>query len=131
MNKLSRFTRNAEWIMASPASDAPNDNADLLVSRRGVRKKGKILRTYVLVNYGTRKSAETNSGNSYEYMSAIYRQDLLVGTNLSRISAIVHFAKPFAMGGVCVAFSYTDQQWEEYLKGFSVPLIQFMKNHTS
>ncbi len=117
--------------MASPASDASNDNADFLVSRSCVRKKGKILRTYVLLNYGTHKSAETNSGNSYEYMSAIYRQDLLVGTNLSRISAIVHFAKPFAKGGVCVAFSYIDQRWEENLEGFSVPLIQFMKNHSS
>ena len=117
--------------MASPASDAPNDNADLLVSRGGVRKKRKILRTYVLVNYGNPKSAETNSGKIYEYRSAIYRQDLLVGTNRSRISAIVHFEKPFATGGVCVAFSYTDQRWEEDLEGFSVPLIQFMKNHTS
>lgn len=117
--------------MASPASDAPNDNADLLVSRGGVRKKRKILRTYVLVNYGNPKSAETNSGKSYEYMSAIYRQDLLVGTNLSRISAIVHFAKPFATGEVCVAFSYTEQRWEGNLDGFSAPLIQFMKNHCS
>lgn len=131
MNKLFRFTRAVEWIMASQASDAPNDNADLLVSRRCVRKKGKILRTYVLVNYGNRRSAETNSGEVYEYMSVIYRQDLLVGTNLSRISAIVHFAEPFATGEVCVAFSYTDQRWEEYLDGFSVSLIQFMKNHTS
>jgi hypothetical protein len=49
--------------MVSTASDGPNDKSDFLVSIRAVRKRGKILGTHVLINYGNRKSAETKPGN--------------------------------------------------------------------
>lgn len=131
MNKLSRFTKSVDWIVASPASDVPENNADFLVSRGAIRKKGKIVRTYVLINYVDRKHAYNNAGSHCEHISTIYRKDLLAGTSLSRISAIFHFTDSFAQGSVCSAYFYPDSHWEEDFNGFSGPLIQFMKNHTN
>lgn len=131
MNNLSRFAKSVEWIMASPESDFPEDNAAFLVSREAIRTKGKIVRTYVLINYGDRKNASTKAGAHCEYLSTIYRKDLLAGTSLSRISAIFHFTDSFAQGGVCSTFFYPDAHWEKDFNGFSGPLIQFIKNHTN
>lgn len=131
MNNLSRFANSVEWIMASPASEIPESDADFLVSRSAIRKKGKIVRTYVLINYGNRKNASTNAGAHCEYLPTIYRKDLLAGTSLSRISAIIHFKDLFAQGSVCGAYFYPDSHWEEDFNGFSGPLIKFIKNHTN
>lgn len=131
MNNLSRFTKSVEWIVASPASDVSENDVDLLVSRGAIRKKGKIVRAYVLINYGDRKNASTDAGEHYQYLSTIYRKDLLAGTSLSRISAIFHFTDSFAQGGVCSAYFYPGSNWEEDLNGFSGSLIQFIKNHTN
>jgi hypothetical protein len=131
MNNLSRFAKSVEWIVASPASDVPENDADFLVARGAIRKKGKIVRTYVLINYSDRKNASINTGAHCEYLSTIYRKDLLAGTSLSRISAIFHFTDSFAQGGVCSAFFYPDAPWGEDFNGFSGPLIQFIKNHTN
>ncbi len=131
MNNLSRFAKSVEWIMASPASDCPENDADFLVSRGAIRKKGKIVRAYVLINYGDRKYSSTNAGAHCEYLSTIYRKDLLAGTSFSRISAIFHFTDSFAQESVCSTFFYPDAHWEEDFNGFSGPLIQFIKNHTN
>ena len=130
MNNLSRFTESIKWITASPTTDLPEDKAAFLVSRGSIRKKGKIVRTYVLINYDDPKIATKKNGTQCDYKSIIYRKDLLKGTSLSRISAIIHFTESFAHGDACLAFFYPDQQWEEDLEGFSLPLIQFMKNYS-
>jgi hypothetical protein len=131
MNNLSRFAKSVEWIIASPASDSPENDTEFLVSRGAIRKKGKIVRAYVLINYGDRRSAPTNYEVYCEYLSIIYRKDLLDGTSLSRISAIFHFTDSFAQGCVCSAFFYPDAHWHEDFNGFSRPLTQFIKNHTN
>ncbi len=131
MSNLSRFAKSVEWIVASPASDGPESDADFLVSREAIRKKGKIVRAYVLINYSDRRSAPTNNGAQCEYLSTIYRKELLGETSLSRISAIIHFTDPFAQGSVCSAFFYPDAHWDEDFNGFSGPLIQFIKNHAN
>ncbi len=114
--------------MASPASDPPQSDADLLVCHQAVRKKGKLLRTYVLVNYRHRKKLTSSDGVEVEFMSSLYRHDLLEGTASSRISAIVHFSAPYAEGITCAAFFYPDEEWGEYSDGFSEPLNQFIRN---
>jgi hypothetical protein len=131
MNNISRFAKSVEWIVASRASDVPENDADFLVSRGAIRKKGKIVRTYVLINYSDRRSASTNNGSHCEYLSTIYRKDILAGTSLSRISAIFNFTDSFAQGSMCGAYFYPDSHWEKDFNGFSGPLIQFMKNHTN
>lgn len=125
---LSRFTEPLRWVMASPAEDPPQSDADLLVCHQAVRKKGNMLRTYVLVNYTTRKKFISDRGEELEFMSTIYRHESLAGSELSRISAIVHFAAPFGAGETRGFFSYPDQAWEIHADGFSEPLNRFMRN---
>ena len=128
VKNLSRFIEPLRWVMASPAEDPPQSDADLLVCHQAVRKKGNMLRTYVLVNYTHRKKLIGDSGEELEFLSTIYRHESMAGSELSRISAIVHFAEPYGAGEARAFFFYPDQAWEIHEDGFSEPLNRFMRN---
>jgi hypothetical protein len=129
MKNLSRFIEVIDWIVASPASESSDVIADILVSRGAVRKRHRILRAYVLINYASPQKITEKSGQVYECRSAIFRKDFSESTNLSRISAIAYFTDSFGKGQNCVSFFYPRQTWEDDRQGLSGHLIDFMRNN--
>lgn len=129
MNRLSKFTEQIDWILASPASDSEDGDAEIFVSRKSVKQIGSLLRTYVLINHSTKKNLADNRGKERDYLSAIYRRDLSVTTNISRISSITFFSDLFAKGSITHSFFYYNEAWSSDTSGFTEPLIQFMFNH--
>lgn len=115
--------------MASPATDSLAFDADIFVSRAAVRRKHRILRTYVLVNYCNARKIADKNGISHDCKSVIYKKEFSEETKLSRISAIAFFPALYARGKNNILFLYPDQPWEDNREGLSQPLIQFMQNH--
>jgi hypothetical protein len=91
MNRLTRFVENVEWIVASPASDSANEDNEILVSRKGVKRIPNLLRAYVLINQARGNVITNKSGDDELYRSVIYRRDISSTTGLSRISSIAFF----------------------------------------
>ena len=129
MDRLSNLLEHTKWIIASPASDSENYESEILVCREAVRRKNNILHTYVLINYKSEKNIIDERGRNQCYLSAIYRKDLNEDTELSRISAIAFFPKPFAKGKKCLHYFYANEPWQAERRGFSSELVQFMINH--
>lgn len=129
MNRLSKFVERIEWTLASPASDSVDGDSEIFVSRKAVKKVRNLLRTYVLINLISPKKIADSKGYEKYYRSVIYRRDLSVVTNLSRISSINFFTDVFASGDISLSFFYHHEPWLDDTEVLAAPLVQFMLNH--